>query len=70
MGKWEFTACFSILFPFHMATAWHPKGLRIARAVSDLCRIYLGPAVGTTVRRSYLTTEFSTRRRHETVLIC
>lgn len=40
MGKWEFIACFLILFQLHMATAWHPKGLRIARTVSDLCRIF------------------------------
>ena len=36
MGKREFIACFSILFQRRMATAWHPKGLRIARVVSDL----------------------------------
>ena len=39
MGKREFIACFSILPQLRMAMAWHPKGLRIARAVSDLCRI-------------------------------
>ena len=31
-----------------MATPWHPKGLWIARVVSDFCRIYLRLAVEST----------------------
>jgi hypothetical protein len=38
LGKREREDAFSILALSRMATAWHPKRIRIARVVSDLCR--------------------------------